>query len=210
MGDRTESKRHSWWSYGGLAMVATLASCSTPRTRPVVDTRPFVVSVERTVWSTTEDQALRRSGPSPEEVHDRERCRQSLCAWAEAAARSTIAVEHMGGQTGLTSFAEPLLGNGPAQLDAGLGPVDLGFPLLIDLGAGDAPYDDGIPTIHGVESKRGGFSDSIVQMMWRETLSPMTSVHTGAAIRRYQDLSILDGLEDARFAWAVIGLQWRF
>lgn len=98
----------------------------------------------------------------------------------------------------------------PIQLDPSLGPVDLGYPILVDLGAGDAPYDDGVRTIHGEEIKRGGFSDSVIQIQWRQPVVPGWSITGGASMFREQDLGILDGLETARFGWALLGVMGSF
>ena len=52
---------------------------------------------------------------------------------------------------GSAQFPEPVegdfldlasaFGTGTTQLNPALGPVDLGWPLLVDLGAGETPYD---------------------------------------------------------------------
>lgn len=101
-------------------------------------------------------------------------------------------------------------GDRPLQLDPVMGPVDLGYPLLVDLGAGEAPYDDGVETIHAVEAKRGGFSDTVIQLKWRESIRPGWSITGGASMFRQQDLGILDGLGTARFGWATLGIAMRF
>jgi hypothetical protein len=99
---------------------------------------------------------------------------------------------------------------GAQQLNPELGPVDLGYPLLVDLGAGEAPYDDGVPTIHGVEITRGGFSDALLQASWRETVTRSSMLHTTIAVSRFQDVGMLDGLSDMRFAWVVFGWKISF
>lgn len=101
-----------------------------------------------------------------------------------------------------------LLGDGVAQLDATAGPVDLGYPLLIDLGAGDAPYDDGVAPLDPAHLGRSGFSDSVMRFTWRERLTPNASWTGGAAFLRAQDSSVLEGLADARFGFAVLGLEF--
>ncbi len=101
-------------------------------------------------------------------------------------------------------------GERPLQLDPVMGPVDLGYALLVDLGAGDAPYDDGVETIHAVEAKRGGFSDTVIQLKWRESIGPGWSITGGASLFRAQDVGLLDGLGTARFGWATLGIAARF
>ena len=182
-------------------------SCGGPSLRPVVGVEPIVADA---VWS--QDERFERP-PEAVDAADLARRLQSIESWI----LSDMVDPGAGGRAPDATVpvdagraTSPWVGRGPAQLDPGLGPVDLGYPILIDLGAGDAPYDDGVRTIHGVETKRGGFSDTIIQMQWRQTVSPMASVHTGAALQRFQDLGILDGLSDAKFAWAIVGLQLRF
>lgn len=100
-----------------------------------------------------------------------------------------------------------VLGAGPVQLDADAGPVDLGYPLLVDLGAGDAPYDDGVLPLAADGVKRGGFSDSVIRVTWRERFAPSASLTGGAAFLRHQDIGILDGLPEARFGFLVLGVE---
>lgn len=181
------------------------ASCGGTSLRPVVSVEPTVAEA---IW--TRDEIVERPAKAVDAA-DLARRLRSIESWIlsdRVEHRTEAPVPGTGPPPAGT--LGPLMGRGPAQLDPGLGPVDLGYPILIDLGAGDAPYDDGVRTIHAEEPKRGGFSDTIIQMLWRQTVSPMTSVHTGAALQRFQDLGILDGLSDAEFAWAIVGLQLRF
>lgn len=97
------------------------------------------------------------------------------------------------------------LGSGRTQLDPELGPMDLGYPLLIDLGAGEAPYDDGVRTIHSVEMTRAGFSDALLQASWREAITTSSMLHATVAMTRFQDLGMLEGADEMRFAWFVLG-----
>lgn len=105
--------------------------------------------------------------------------------------------------------SQSLLGHGSLQLDAEAGPVDLGYPLLIDLGAGHAPYDDGVAPLAAEPLGRGGFSDSVIRFTWRERIAPATSLTGGAAFLRNQDSSVLEGLSDARFGFVVLGVELR-
>ena len=188
-----------------LLAIAT-TSCGGSSLRPVVGVEPIVADA---VW--TSDGALERPAEAVDAA-DLARSLRSIENWILSESESLDADERasLADDSGARGPASPWMGRGPAQLDPGLGPVDLGYPILIDLGAGDAPYDDGVRTIHAVETKRGGFSDTIIQMLWRQPVSPMASIHTGAALQRFQDLGILDGLSDAKFAWAIVGLQLRF
>lgn len=190
------------WTHrlGVLAVCVSFVGCVSNQTRAVVDARP---RVERVVWTLDERVLEKPQGEAASEVSARD-------AWREVA--SSIAGR---GAAGVAKEASSpgeleLLGEGPSQLDPGLGPVDLGYPLLVDLGAGDAPYDDGVETIYAEEKKRGGFSDTVIQVHWRHRLGPALSFHGGASMFRYQDLGIIEGLSDARFGWAVLGIQLQF
>lgn len=163
----------------------------------MVGTAPIVTRVTVTETGTQDPPAEEREEPARAAVDPLAGLDLGLVGTA------VEAVDRAGGS------ARALLGSSPVQLDPGLGPIDLGYPLLVDLGAGDAPYDDGVPTIHVDEPKRGGFSDSVIQVTWREQLSSHLSVHGGAAIFRYQDLGILDSLPESRFGFAVVGIQFR-
>lgn len=105
----------------------------------------------------------------------------------------------------LEDHLQATLGSGTTQLNPELGPMDLGYPLLIDLGAGEAPYDDGVRTIHGVELTRGGFSDAVVQASWRESVTPSSMLHATVALTRLQDLGLIEGAAEMRFTWLVVG-----
>ncbi len=206
MDHRRAQKICPTWAHRLAAMAAGmgLVSCATDGTRAVMDARPRVSKAEWASVHPTLDLAIvamESADGAEDEAGD---------PWEGA----TWSLEDLGSH-GLIQDASAkvefeLLGEGPAQLDPGLGPVDLGYPLLVDLGAGDAPYDDGVETIHAEENKRGGFSDTVIQMHWRHQLGPEMSFHGGASMFRYQDLGILDGLSDARFGWAVLGIQFRF
>lgn len=105
------------------------------------------------------------------------------------------------------SVSAELLGEGLTQLDAARGPVDLGYPLLIDLGAGDAPYDDGVAPLGADGLGRSGFSDSVMRFTWREWFAPSAAFTGGAAFLRNQDATVLEGLSDTRFGFAVVGVE---
>lgn len=95
------------------------------------------------------------------------------------------------------------------QLDPSRGPVDLGIPMLLDLGAGDAPYDDGVEPLHADEIGRSGFSGTVIRLSWREPIDDAVTFVGGAAFLRFQDIGLLDGIADARFGFAVLGIQVR-
>lgn len=183
-------------------MAACLGSvgCVSSKTRAVVDARPVIARADWT-WGRRAIEKPRAESAFASRAGTA--WRDLVCSLAARGARGT-------GHNASSPGEVELLGEGPSQLDPGLGPVDLGYPLLVDLGAGDAPYDDGVETIYAEEKKRGGFSDTVIQVHWRHRLGPELSFHGGASVFRYQDLGILDGLSDARFGWAVVGIQLQF
>ena len=104
-----------------------------------------------------------------------------------------------------------LIGNdGPMQLDPDQGPVDFGLAMHVNLGAGEAPFDDAMHAIHPEGPGRTGFSDSVLQFSWRERMGETYGLHGTAALSRYQDLAIIDSLEDAELAWVVVGVHASF
>ncbi len=196
-----EPRRKTAWSLRSLSRTAAalcalgLGSCQGAKVRAVVHDRPLidVAEVEAERIELPPVQQLKASL-----VTDLPAIEGAF----ETRGRVDVAV------AGAT--LSEVSGERPLQLDPVMGPVDLGFPLLVDLGAGDAPYDDGVETIHAVEAKRGGFSDTVIQLKWRESIRPGWAITGGASMFRQQDLGILDGLGAARFGWATLGIAMRF
>ena len=100
---------------------------------------------------------------------------------------------------------EVMLRSSTAQFDPELGPMDFGFPLLIDLGAGEAPYDDGVRPLFYADVGRSGFSDTVIRASWRESISTATMLHATVAMSRLQDLGLLEGASEMRFSFFVLG-----
>lgn len=194
------------WPLLVAALSAITTGCATDPIRSVVEVVPANVSYSFDVSVQLGGAQLPVAFVNPSlaeedvqaELHGDDLGRGPVVRWASTASE------------GVSSDVEGALGEGQKQLDPELGPMDLGYPLLIDLGAGEAPYDDGVPTIHGVELTRGGFSDTVLQASWRESYTRTTMLHATVAWSRFQDLGILDGLEDMRFAWVVIGWKASF
>jgi len=182
-----------------LSMLA-ITACAGPRTRPVVDVAPRITSVE--VIPAADVDALAFS------VHEQPVDQPTVEFVFEAA------VEEMTrelGQRLAGGVLEGLIGNdGPMQLDPDQGPVDLGLAVHVNLGAGEAPFDDAMHTIHPDGPGRTGFSDSVLQFSWRERMGETFGLHGTAALSRYQDLTIIDSLEDAELAWVVVGVHAAF
>ena len=190
---------------GALGLGLILASCAAPRTRPVVDVDPLVTRVE--VVSSLDSDAMSIAGSGDAETRPlRARPRpENLAALMEAAARTRD------DQLGAARPFEKMMGDdGPTQLDPEQGPIDLGLRVHINFGASQAPYDDAMQPIHGVVPGRSGFSDSVLQLSWRERVGDGYGNHGTAAITRYQDEAIVDGLSDAEFTWFVFGIHSSF
>jgi hypothetical protein len=90
------------------------------------------------------------------------------------------------------------------------GRVDLGLPLLVDFGVVEAPYDDGAAPFDREALGSGGFSGSVLSLLWRRPLPRGLVLQGQACLVRDQDLGLLDGLGDARFAFAVLGISVSF
>lgn len=183
----------------GAVCALGLGACQQVQVRAVVHDRPLVGA------AALETEPLRLPPARPQGEWNRTGFEQDVPA-IEGAFETRGRVDVTLAAATLSEIA----GDRPLQLDPDMGPVDLGYALLVDLGAGDAPYDDGVETIHAVEAKRGGFSDTVIQLKWRESIRPGLSITGGASLFREQDLGILDGLGTARFGWATLGIAVRF
>ncbi len=197
------------WPLVLVGLVGLAASCATHPVRAVVDVVPDQVSYS---FEVTADESHQRLvslvDPGSIEIDADDTYGYVLENGVDLGQGPEVAGPGPVAESAATSMDG--LGDGQKQLDPEMGPMDLGYPLLIDLGAGEAPYDDGVPTIHGVELTRGGFSDAVLQASWRESLTPTSMWHATVAVSRYQDLGILDGVEDMRFAWVVLGWKASF
>ncbi|QDV05496.1 hypothetical protein Poly30_09940 [Planctomycetes bacterium Poly30] len=191
-----------------MAGIACLASCSATSVRSVVDVVPANLSYSFE-QRTPPESLPTAEAPSERRSPDHGVAGRELNSDVPAGTGWSL---HRQPEDPFDSGPGSLtaLGSGRAQLDPELGPLDLGYPLLVDLGAGEAPYDDGVRTIHGVELTRGGFSDALLQACWRERLTNASKLHATVAVSRLQDLGMLDGLGDMRFAWVVFGWTTSF
>ena len=80
----------------------------------------------------------------------------------------------------------------------------------LDLGAGQAPFDDAVPDNALLPEASRGFSDSLIQLTIEEPVAPGLRLVGGVAAMRYQDEPLLDGLREAEFAWIAVGIAIRF
>lgn len=189
-------------AWGLLVCAVASSSCSTPRTRPVLDVVPVVTRVEITTDASVDALAFsledEAEPATPDSALD--------VAFEDVVARTTGARTSTGGPDFERLFGD----KGPTQLDPDLGPVDLGLAVQVNLGAGEAPYDDAVAPIHAVVPGRSGFSDSVLQFSYRERLGRTYGLHGTAALTRFQDVAIIDGISDAEFAWFVLGVHASF
>lgn len=93
--------------------------------------------------------------------------------------------------------------------------VDLTTPIflprseiIIDLGVGEAPYDDGFFDYAMDFSPLVGFSDALMQLEYRAHIQPGTSVFGIAAINRIQDETIMQAMGQNDWAWVAMGVQF--
>ena len=82
-----------------------------------------------------------------------------------------------------------------------------GWPVEMDLGAGEFPYDDGMHPVDGSSIGEAGFSSSIIRLTWRESLSGPFGIHGTAALRRAQEDPLLNAFTDMRLSWLAVGLH---
>jgi len=178
-----------------IALLAGLAAaCSAPRVRPVVGVGPVPAS-----YTYVERGADDAFAPGPEGGAERVPVPLALEHEVDLLAPAVDAAA-----PDVSLLVRDLT---PKQLDPRQGPVDLGIPVLLDMGAGHAPYDDGVHPLHADEWGRSGFSGTVIRLSWREPLDESVTVVGGAAFLRFQDIGLLDGIADARFGFAVLGIQ---
>ncbi|MCP5021639.1 MAG: hypothetical protein GY930_07660 [bacterium] len=80
--------------------------------------------------------------------------------------------------------------------------------IIIDLGVGQAPYDDGFFDYAMDFSPLVGFSDALMQLEYRAHIQPGTSVFGIAAINRVQDETIIRAMGQNDWAWVAMGVQF--
>lgn len=186
------ARNHLLQTLLAAAATALLSACSTPGVRAVPEVLPGVggheldllVQVDALTYSTVE-RALPTEGAF-------------RVGSASAVPLPAPRVVHPAGRIP-ASAAAPAPGATPAPL-----------PLLIDLGAGEFPYDDEIHPLDETEPLRGGLSSSVIQLSWRGQLDGPLGLHGTAAVVRTQDEAILDALGDARYGWLAVGFHTTF
>lgn len=82
--------------------------------------------------------------------------------------------------------------------------------LAIDLGVGEAPYDDGPQPFAPERNGRPGFSDALLRASYEHRIAPGTAFAVGVSAFRVQDEPILRALSDLDVAWAVVGIRISF
>ncbi|MDG1048740.1 MAG: hypothetical protein P8M11_06640 [Planctomycetota bacterium] len=88
--------------------------------------------------------------------------------------------------------------------------IDLGWPLEVDLGAGEFPHDDEMHPLEGTHVGRGGFSSSVVRFTWREPLRGAVGLHGTAAVTRVQEDPLFESLGRGSPSWVAVGFHASF
>lgn len=200
-----EPRRTFAWRIRSSARLAAalcalgLGACQQVQIRAVVHDRP-PISMKAVETGSVE---LQRAQPRQQQL------KASFAQDAPAIARAFEQRDRVSVALATATLSE-ISGDRPLRPDPIMGPIDLGYALLMDLGAGDAPYADGVETIHAAEATRDDFSDTIIRLQWRESIRPGWSITGGASLFREQGMGIIDGLGNARFGWATLGIAGRF
>ena len=177
------------------AMLLGLIGCSSPEVRAVLDVSPRIHGYELVSRARTNagafsiadlNEAANGSFHSPPAVN---------LAGAGRSPLSSAALQ--------PSRAEPIGAERPAW-------GGQSWPLEVDLGAGEFPYDDQMHPVDGSPAGRAGFSSSIIRLTWREALSGPFGVHGTAALSRVQEDPLLEALSDMRLSWLAVGLHASF
>ncbi|MFT4647259.1 MAG: hypothetical protein ACI9X4_000469 [Glaciecola sp.] len=96
----------------------------------------------------------------------------------------------------------------PADMDMSMPSRLPASEIIIDLGVGEAPYDDGFFDYALDYSPLVGFSDALMQLEYRARIRPGTSVFGIAAMNRIQDETILQAMDQNDWAWIAMGVQF--
>ena len=177
------------------AMLSGLCSCSSPGVRAVPDVSPRIHGYE--VLSATRTNAGAFSISDLNEV-------------ADGSFHAPSEMEGAPDQPPLQSGGAALLAWDAPASDERQVWGSQGWPLEVDLGAGEFPYDDGMHPVDGSPSGQAGFSSSIIRFTWRESLSGPFGVHGTAALARAQEDPLLDALTEMRLSWLAVGLHASF
>lgn len=177
------------------ALLGALCGCSSPGVRAVPDVSPRIHGYE--VLSAARTNAGAFSISDFNEV-------------ADGSFHSTSGTEGATDRHPLQPGAAASLAWDEPASDERQAWVSQGWPLEVDLGAGEFPYDDGMHPVDGSPLGQAGFSSSIIRFTWREPLSGPFGVHGTAALARAQEDPLLDALSEMRLSWLAVGLHASF
>ncbi|MCA9002488.1 MAG: hypothetical protein KDB61_11225 [Planctomycetes bacterium] len=93
------------------------------------------------------------------------------------------------------------------DLEWDIPPVLPSSAIVVDLGVGEAPYDDGFLDYEMDFSPLVGFSDALMQLEYRTQIRPGASLFGIAAMNRVQDDSILQAMGQSDWAWFAMGVE---
>jgi hypothetical protein len=204
------SRRVSGWRVCASGVLLLGVSCAAPGNRTVSDGDLLRGLVELVPGVGA------RVGPERSEG----RATAALALSAAIGAQSGSAVQKVDIGTWTESATEDSADPGARPLDDPLavdplwagaeGGVDVGLPLRVHLGAGEAPYDDGIRPLHGGCAAPPGFSDSVLSLQWVQDLGGGLAVEGRASFVREQDVPLAESLPDARLSFVVLGVRLSF
>jgi hypothetical protein len=175
-----------------LVCAALAAGCRSPENRPVDE-----LDDTAELWSLLRRPAPASAGVAALELVVRAGGRVATPVATYPAAVAPVAEGHTRDELDLAS-------------DTATQWVDVGLPFLVDFGVGEAPYDDCTTPLHRGAVGAGGFSGSVLSVVWRRPLPRGLVLQGQACLVRDQDLSVLDGLGEARFGFAVLGITVSF
>lgn len=178
-----------------VASLAMLAGCRAPGVRAVIDVEP--------IFSGHDVILSAQVGAMAFSVADANRAADGSFRTPSIDPRSRSIRDQRA-----LGHGAPAAGDRPESRSAGL--IPLGWPLEIDLGVGEAPFDDEMHPLDVAEIGRAGFSNSVIRFTWREQLDGPIGIHGTAALSRTQEDPLFESLTAARLSWVALGFHASF
>lgn len=177
------------------AMLSGIVGCSSPQVRAVPDVTPPVRGHEILLSAQTDAGAFSTAERN---------------AAANGSFKPAAVIDPVGAQRqGVPRWPVEALVDDLPETES-LSWAGEGWPLEVDLGTGEFPYDDTMHPVDGAALGRAGFSNSIIRLTWRESLAGPFGVHGTAALSRAQDDPLLETLSDMRLSWLAVGVHASF
>lgn len=96
------------------------------------------------------------------------------------------------------------------QIDGDAGSIRVGDALGLDFGFADSSYDETAGSYDLLPGEAGGFSNSLLQLSWSQTLAPGASLVGTMAATRFQDVTLWEALAEPELAWVSVGVHFSF